>query len=394
MKKIIISSVFSLLFATSFAQINFTKASFAELKALAKKEKKIIFIDAYAEWCGPRKMMSKQVFTQKEVGDIYNKNFINAKIDMEKGEGIILAKQFKIYGYPTLLFINAEGKEIHKFVGGLYKEDFIKLGEKVSDPQFVSQPTLTERYNKGDRSLQLLSDYIIEVGPTDNNKAQLLSTEYVEQKIKLNDKTYQPNELSYFYYGINSLESNGFKKLIADEQEISKATSKGNFNDLRFAIVMKIASKEALNEDKSLNIEKFKKICQPYFPKEIQENMITDYQIKRAQSTGDIPQLERLILVKYKDSTKFSPEELQQVAKLLAQQSGNVDVLKQAISWMKNILSKDTTYNYLHTISSLYYKLGDYKNAKIKATEAIAIAKELSQNYDETQQILDQINKK
>ena len=47
----------------------------------------MIFLDAYASWCGPCKMLQKNVFTKKAVGDFYNSKFINVKMDMEKGEG-------------------------------------------------------------------------------------------------------------------------------------------------------------------------------------------------------------------------------------------------------------------------------------------------------------------
>ena len=39
--------------------INFEKSSFETLLAKAKKEKKLVFVDAYAVWCGPCKLMDK-----------------------------------------------------------------------------------------------------------------------------------------------------------------------------------------------------------------------------------------------------------------------------------------------------------------------------------------------
>lgn len=46
--------------SSGFAQtkeIHFEKSSFADIKAKAKKENKLIFIDAYTSWCGPCKWM-------------------------------------------------------------------------------------------------------------------------------------------------------------------------------------------------------------------------------------------------------------------------------------------------------------------------------------------------
>lgn len=107
--------------------INFFEGNFKAAQAKAKSEKKIIFMDAYASWCGPCKRMAANVFTDPSVGEYFNKNFVNLKVDMEKGEGIQLSKQFPVQYYPTLFFIDANGKVIKQIVGyhdaaGLLKE--------------------------------------------------------------------------------------------------------------------------------------------------------------------------------------------------------------------------------------------------------------------------------
>lgn len=111
--------------------MTFTKGSWNELLAKAKKENKLIFLDAYTTWCRPCIMMAKNVFTLNEVADYYNEHFINVTMDMEKGEGPALVKKYKIKAYPDFLYIDGDGKIIHR--NGGYKEapEFIAVGKEA-----------------------------------------------------------------------------------------------------------------------------------------------------------------------------------------------------------------------------------------------------------------------
>lgn len=97
--------------------ILFANISFAEALTKAKAENKLIFMDCYTTWCGPCKKMANEVFTLPEVGRVFNAKFINLKVDMEKGEGVELAKRFKVSAYPTLLLIDSEGNVVKQIVG-------------------------------------------------------------------------------------------------------------------------------------------------------------------------------------------------------------------------------------------------------------------------------------
>src|SRR5690554_7357569 len=59
--------------------IKFENLTFEEAIQKAKEENKLIFLDAYAVWCGPCKMMDRTTFKSEEVGKVFNKNFINIK---------------------------------------------------------------------------------------------------------------------------------------------------------------------------------------------------------------------------------------------------------------------------------------------------------------------------
>jgi thioredoxin-related protein len=115
-------------------EIEFREADWKTQLATAKKENKLIFFDAYAVWCGPCKMMAKTVFTKDSVADLFNQKFINVKFDMEKGEGITLKEKYNVVAYPTYLFINAEGKLIHKIVGSMSAKEFMQEADNALHP--------------------------------------------------------------------------------------------------------------------------------------------------------------------------------------------------------------------------------------------------------------------
>ena len=113
--------------------INFFQGTWSEALAAAKKQKKLIFVDAYAVWCGPCKYMTNAVFTDKAVGEYYNKSFVNYKFDMEKGEGTVFAKKYTVNSYPSLIFISPEGKSVY-FAEGIHEADaFMKLAKAANE---------------------------------------------------------------------------------------------------------------------------------------------------------------------------------------------------------------------------------------------------------------------
>jgi thioredoxin-related protein len=71
--------------------------------------------------------MAKNIFTLKSVGDHYNANFVNAKIDMEKGEGIDIAKKYDVKVFPTYLFIDGNGELVHRTVGYVPRKNLYNL---------------------------------------------------------------------------------------------------------------------------------------------------------------------------------------------------------------------------------------------------------------------------
>lgn len=127
---IIIAILISIsLLAQESKGIIFESGTLSEALQKAKKNKKsrnLVFLDCYTTWCGPCKYMANNVFTIERVGNFFNDNFVNVKIDMEKGEGIELAKKYQIKAYPTFLILDSDGNEINRIVGGGEADQFIE----------------------------------------------------------------------------------------------------------------------------------------------------------------------------------------------------------------------------------------------------------------------------
>ena len=112
--------------------IQFSKGeNFETVLALAKSEGKLVFVDFYADWCTPCKMMDQEVFTDKSIGDYFNKKFVNIKVDSEKGNGPDLAAIFEVTALPTLLFLDEIGRVVKRREGAAFHTELMNMAENA-----------------------------------------------------------------------------------------------------------------------------------------------------------------------------------------------------------------------------------------------------------------------
>ncbi len=112
-------------------QIIFIENQFSTALKKAKAESKYIFVDAYTTWCGPCKQLKQTTFKDSRAAEFFNKNFVNAAIDMEKRESTKLALEWNIQQYPTLMILDEHGKVILGSIGYLNAEQLIDFGKRA-----------------------------------------------------------------------------------------------------------------------------------------------------------------------------------------------------------------------------------------------------------------------
>ncbi|SMC70388.1 thioredoxin family protein [Pedobacter nyackensis] len=121
--KLLFSLALMILVGTAGAQENqfTTVTDWKGLLAQAKKENKMVFVDAYFVGCHPCKQMDDEVFPLPAVMKQMKDNFINVKIDFFKEDiGKQLQVKYMITGFPSFLLLNNDGQLVAKFSG--YKE--------------------------------------------------------------------------------------------------------------------------------------------------------------------------------------------------------------------------------------------------------------------------------
>lgn len=109
-----------------FAQVSFKSLSLPDAQRQAAAQRTGIMIDFYTDWCYWCKVMDGKTFSDAAVANYANSKFLCLKMDAEKGDGLVLAEKFAVSGYPTVMFIDADGHELYRVVGFEAPEKFLK----------------------------------------------------------------------------------------------------------------------------------------------------------------------------------------------------------------------------------------------------------------------------
>lgn len=99
--------------------VNFHQGTIESALAQAKAERKLIFLDFVADWCSPCKQVEQEVFTDPQVADYINQNFISFKVHTDNFENghSDYALKMGVKPLPTLMVINDKGSEMGRITG-------------------------------------------------------------------------------------------------------------------------------------------------------------------------------------------------------------------------------------------------------------------------------------
>lgn len=383
--------LFSAVAAFSQEAIQFQDLPFQDLIAKAKKEKKIVFIDAYASWCGPCKMMERNVFTQKSVGDYYNSNFINAHFDMEKGEGRDIASKYGVRSYPTYLFLNGDGELVSQNYGYMEAGMFLTMAQDVNSPN-NKKGSLKDRFAAGEKDPEFLINIMKLNSSSDFNFAKAASERYFENRKKTEELTKEDVGLLLFF--LKSTEDKNYKTFTDRKAEIIKFLPEETYKEFDNQIRLgSIVEQSIDHKNKKINDAYFMKTAEPLVGKHDAEIKLNQTKLSYYEQNANFPEYEKAALEYYRNTEAFEPNELLKAAWIFSEQVKTPSSLKKAAEWAEKSVMRGETSENTYILARLYFLTGQKDMAKTYAEMSKNIAVQTQKDSVLADKLLQEIQK-
>jgi thioredoxin-related protein len=350
--------------------IHFEKGTWAEIQAQAQKENKQIFVDAYTTWCGPCKWLAKNVFTNDTIADYYNAHFINASVDMEKGEAIELRKKWGVNAYPSLLFFSPQGNILHRTCGAMSVSDFLKLAEDAINPE-KQIATAQKKYEGGNVTPDFLADFISRLSelciPFEKESKQYFATQ------KLEDLSNKRN-WSLIKSTVSDIDSREFK-YVEQNQSIFEKLYDAKEVTQKVTDVYTNALMSSIYKDTTTGYKAIKsKLLSTQNPSATKAVAYTDLNYYSKQKDWPQYALSATRYIVQYDSTNAGL--LNEVAWTFYENMKDKKELVKALAWAKKSITIEEVAETIDTYASLLFATGDRKTAIAEEKRAVALAKE------------------
>jgi len=99
----------------------------------AQRQQRFVFLYLEARWCHWCHVMQQQTFADATVRRELARHYVALKVDHDANP--LLANRYRDYGWPALIFLAADGREIVKRAGYIAPADFLRLLQAIErDP--------------------------------------------------------------------------------------------------------------------------------------------------------------------------------------------------------------------------------------------------------------------
>jgi len=372
--------------------IRFFEGTWNDVLAEAGKQNKPIYLDCYTTWCGPCKMLKKEVFTDAKVGAYFNENYICYSLDMEKGEGLEIAKKYDVRGYPTHLYFDAKGDVVHRTMGAgnsdQYKGHFIQWAKDARDPskQFYA---LKKRYDAGDRDPDMLYVYARSANDAGTSDAKDIAKAYFATQSE--DDLYNQKNWDAIKNLIFDFDFKEYYFVLQHKDEFVKRYGVAEVNDKILGIALNEAyrAKSKLDYGKGLFEKNHDVLTQVTKPEEIAQLYRT--YMRYYEVMEDWPSY-ATTASEYLDHGKVDDwNDLNEIAWAIYEHSDDPAMIARAEKWAARSVELQSNYFNNDTHAALLHKLGRNAEAEKAAERAIELGNQDGSDVSATEDLLAKI---
>mgnify|MGYP005848687307 CR=1 FL=1 len=223
--------------ATDRADLSFievtTEAEWNTVLKRAEAESKLIFIDAYTDWCVYCHKLDKEVYSKPKVKAYFEEQFINVKFDAEGTFGSQLAAYFEIDSYPTLLFITPETNVFQQIEGFVPANQLIAYGEQIA-ADWENIPTLLAKMESDMITQKEQFQLILLLQKSNPLKAEEIGKNYLSS-LATNEYTEEENFYILKSYG-TQIRSEYYQYIRKNEEKIIKSLGGSALDDYMISV--------------------------------------------------------------------------------------------------------------------------------------------------------------
>lgn len=389
--------------------IVFAQGSWQDVLATAKKENKYIFLDCYASWCGPCKLMDRDIYPQEKVGDFFTDKFIAVKIQLDSSksdneevkdryaDAQYIIRQYKIDAFPTLLFFSPDGQLVHKAIGFKDMESFIALGTDALNPakQYYVQLEKYSRRELGSANKMVLLREAQSLN--DKEVVQEIARENIQQIFASGDKVlYTKDNINFIREFTETSKDPGFSLLYKHKGAIDKLMEDSTYaQDYVDYIIAKeeidaVLWPTAGGSPALPDWIKMQTTITKKYNKRIAYRTITGAKVRWYGWKKDWPEYSKYLVAKWEISKGTSKDflTLDNEFYFIFQHSNNQKDLNKVIVWMDQLFQKNPSQmdpQNMDTYANLLYKTGHKQKALLweeKASKGAPDDKEIQANYN------------
>lgn len=372
--------------------MRFVHGTWSDVLAEASKQNRPIYLDCYTTWCGPCKMLKKDVFPDEKVGAYFNDNYICYSLDMEKGEGLELAKKYDVNSYPTHLYFNPKGEMVHRAVGAgnsdEYKAMFVQWAKDARDPS-KQYYTLKNRYDAGERDPGLLYDYALVANDASGSDAKEVAKAYFSTQSE--DDLYNEKNWKAIKRLVSDYDFKEYFFVLKHKDEFVKRYGVAEVNNqiLGTALNESHRAKSKIDFSKGLFEKNHDVLTEVTKPEEIAQLSMT--YMRYYEVMEDWPSY-AAAAVDYVDRGKVDDwNNLNEIAWVFYEHVEEPAMLEHAEKWAARSVELESNYFNNDTHASLLHKLGRNAEAESVAVRAIELGKKDGSDVSATEELLAKI---